>query len=156
MDTIIQIPNFINEDKKVFNNLLNNIKWNKINYFKRHICHYNYDNENYEVNEIIKNIQTHFKRNVVSVFLNYYENGNEFAPYHSDKYGYDTCLVSLGITRILRYKNNNTKENKDFTLNSGDLLYIPDEINSTYKHSLLKRTKIDKPRISILLFLENK
>jgi hypothetical protein len=55
MDTIIQIPNFINENKKVFNNLLNNIKWNKINYFKRHICHYNYDNENYEVNQIIKN-----------------------------------------------------------------------------------------------------
>ena len=98
--------------------------------------------------------QSFLGRSVEGVFLNYYENGNDYAPYHADKYNCDTCLISLGETRILRYKHNTTGENTDYNLANGDLLFIPDEINNNYKHSLLKRTKITGSRISILLFFK--
>lgn len=153
MDTIISIPKFVQNDKKLFDTLKKNIAWQQMNYFKRHVCMYQGDNE--EINRLIIQVQSNFNKIVVGAFLNYYENGNEYAPYHADKYNCDTVLVSLGETRILRYKHNITKENTDFILNSGDLLFIPDEINNNYKHSLLKRVKINEPRISILFFLQD-
>lgn len=151
MDTIIHIPNFIDNDDSLLTILTNKINWEKVNYYKRHVSHY--EGNITEINNIISNIEASFSRKVIAAFLNYYENGNEYAPYHSDKYGNDTCILSLGTSRILRYKNNISNENTDFILNSGDLLYIPDEINNNYKHSLLKRTKINNSRISILFFL---
>jgi alkylated DNA repair dioxygenase AlkB len=89
----------------------------------------------------------------VGAFLNLYRDGNEYAPYHADKYGCDCGLLSLGTMRILRYKkNDDTKDQIDYELNNGDLLFIPDDVNENYKHSLLKRTKVKEPRISILFF----
>lgn len=152
MDKLIYIPNFIeNNTLQIYGEIYNRTKWNKINYFKRSVSHY--DGNVDALNEIIFKIQETFGKNVVSVFLNYYEDGNDYAPYHADNYNCDICLLSFGTSRILRYKENSTKINTDFVLNDGDLLYIPDEINKKYKHSLLQRKKINLPRISILFFL---
>ena len=111
-------------------------------------------NSEYFLNIILLDIEKQFLRKVAGAFLNYYEDGNEYAPYHADKYNCDCCLISLGTARTLRYKENKTKENVDYILNNGDLLFIPNEINNNYKHSLLKTKKVNKPRISILDFLE--
>ncbi len=173
------VPKFIDdtEASTLFQVLQSNISWNKLNYFKRSICHY--EGNVPQLNQIILQVQNNFQgtaareqsslggtegstareqsslgRSVEGVFLNYYENGNDYAPYHADKYNCDTCLISLGETRILRYKHNTTGENTDYNLANGDLLFIPDEINNNYKHSLLKRTKITGSRISILLFFK--
>lgn len=148
------VPKFIDdtEASTLFQVLQTAISWNKLNYFKRSICHY--EGNVPQLNQIILQVQNNFKRSVEGVFLNYYENGNDYAPYHADKYNCDTCLISLGETRILRYKHNTTGENTDYNLANGDLLFIPDEINNNYKHSLLKRTKITGSRISILLFFK--
>lgn len=148
------VPKFIDdaEASTLFQVLQSNISWNKLNYFKRSVSHY--EGNVPQLNEIILQVQNNFGRSVEGVFLNYYENGNDYAPYHADKYNCDTCLISLGETRILRYKHNTTGENTDYNLANGDLLFIPDEINNNYKHSLLKRTKITKSRISILLFFK--
>ena len=152
MDKIIHIPKFIEDEENIFNDILSAVNWSKSNYFKRHVSHY--ENNIPKINEIIINIERSFLRKVIGVFINYYKDGNEYAPYHSDKYNCDTCLVSFGVSRVLRYKKNSTNETTDFVLDSGDLLFIPDEVNKYYKHSLLKRTKIDKSRISILFFLQ--
>lgn len=148
------VPKFIDdaEASTLFQVLQNAISWNKLNYFKRSVSHY--EGNVPQLNEIILQVQNNFIRSVEGVFLNYYENGNDYAPYHADKYNCDTCLISLGETRILRYKHNTTGENTDYNLTNGDLLFIPDEINNNYKHSLLKRTKITGSRISILLFFK--
>lgn len=145
-------PLFVENADALFDTILQNTQWNKINYFKRHVSHYQFNVK--ELNDIFLNIETQFSRQVTGAFLNYYEDGNEYAPYHADKYNCDSCLISLGTTRTLRYKENTTKENTDYILNNGDLLYIPDEINNNYKHSLLKTKKVDTPRISILVFLK--
>ncbi len=148
------VPKFIDdaEASALFQVLQNAISWNKMNYFKRSISHY--EGNVPQLNEIILQVQNNFGRSVEGVFLNYYENGNDYAPYHADKYNCDTCLISLGETRILRYKHNTTGDNTDYNLANGDLLFIPDEINNNYKHSLLKRTKISGSRISMLIFFK--
>jgi alkylated DNA repair dioxygenase AlkB len=152
MNTIIHTPLFLDNSEELFNIILQNTEWSKINYFKRHVSHYGFNIHN--LNVILLDIEKQFSRKVTGAFLNYYENGNEYAPYHADKYNCDTCLISLGTKRILRYKENKTKENVDYVLHSGDLLFIPNEINNNYKHSLLQTKKVDKARISILIFLE--
>jgi alkylated DNA repair dioxygenase AlkB len=153
MNTVIHIPSFIEDDMELFNSLLNNIEWTRVDYFKRKVCHYSGENE--ALNKTLMNIAQQYQRNIDGAFLNLYEDGNDYAPYHADKYNRDTCLISLGTTRILRYKHNETKENTDYDLHSGDILFIPDETNRSYKHSLLKRTKMPDKRISILVFFEN-
>jgi alkylated DNA repair dioxygenase AlkB len=152
METIVHTPLFLENADELFEIIYRNTLWSKVNYFKRHVAHYLFNIE--KLNAILSDIENLFSRKVVGAFLNYYEDGNEYAPYHADKYGCDTCLLSLGTTRTLRYKENTTKENTDFVLHSGDLLFIPNDINNNYKHSLLKTKKVNKQRISILVFLQ--
>jgi alkylated DNA repair dioxygenase AlkB len=152
MNSVIYIPCFLENPEEIFNEIHKNTEWIKTNYFKRHICHYEYNIP--LLNNILSNIENQFSKKVIGAFLNYYEDGNEYAPYHSDKYECDTCLLSLGTTRTLRYKDNLTKTNYDYVLNTGDLLFIPDEVNNNYKHSLLKTKKVNTPRISILIFIK--
>lgn len=150
METIIQIPNFCDEPN-LYNELLHTIPFEYEHMFKRNVCHYN--GESQKLNDIIIQIQQIFEREVCGAFLNLYNDGNHYAPYHSDKYGKDTILLSVGTTRILRFKENNTKVNTDFELNSGDILFVHDNINNNYKHSLLARKNITDGRISVLFFL---
>ncbi len=138
MNSVIYTPLFLEKSDAdtLFNIIYQETSWTKINYFKRQISHYEYNI--YRLNIILLQIEQQFSKKVVGAFLNYYEDGNDYAPYHADKYNCDTCLLSLGTTRTLRYKNNTTRENIDYVLHSGDLLFIPNEINNDYKHSLLK------------------
>lgn len=148
MDQIIHIKGFCEGD---FEALKLGIPWRKVPFFKRHVFHYDFSSD--AVNRIISQVKVNLGRDVKGAFLNYYENGNEYAPFHADKYESDSVLISFGTSRILRFKHNTTKENTDFVLDSGDYLYVPDCVNNDYKHSLLKRTKITEGRISILIFL---
>jgi hypothetical protein len=143
-------------DVDSFVDLRNNINWKYEHYFKRHIC-CDIQSALYcrTVQRVLAQIQVEFKRRVVGLFANYYLNGNDYAPYHADKYGCDVVLVSFGATRTLRYKHNDTSQNTDFVLRSGDLLYIPEHVNLNYKHSLLKTAVVHDARISLLVFLES-
>lgn len=152
MNTIIYTPLFLENSDELFRIIINNTKWYTNHYFKRHVSHYRYNFP--QLNNIFIDIEKQFSRKVTGAFLNCYKDGSEYAPYHADKYDCDTCLLSLGTTRVLRYKENKTKENVDYVLNSGDLLFIPNTINNNYKHSLLQTKKVKTPRISILIFLE--
>ena len=152
MTSIVYTPLFLENADELFQIIHDQTEWSKIHYFKRHVSHYEGTIPSF--NRVLLDIETQFARHVTGAFLNYYEDGQEYAPYHADKYECDTCLLSLGATRTLRYKDNVTKVNTDFVLNSGDLLFIPNDVNDQYKHSLLKTKKVDKARISILVFLE--
>lgn len=154
MKSIIHTPLYLENADELFNKILEKTLWCKIDYFKRHVSPVDYQYNIPELNRALLDIETQFSRKVDEIFLNYYEDGNEYAPYHADQYNCDCCLISLGATRTLRYKENTTKENIDYILNSGDLLFIPNEMNKNYKHSLLKTKKVNKPRISILVFFE--
>lgn len=154
IDTLIHLPCFLEPAgaEALFSHLVAQTPWTQSSYFKRKVC--SYQGTSAELNRLLLHVQTSFRRPIAGAFLNYYEDGNDYAPYHADKYNCDSCLVSLGACRTLRFKHNDTKENTDFDLNSGDLLFVPDEIHRSYKHSLLKRTKVTEPRISVLIFFQ--
>ena len=155
--TIIHIPKYIpeNECEQAFISLRDNIPWQYVHYFKRHIARYSPEMLVVPIiSQLIGQIQDQFGRNVQGMFFNYYLDGNDYAPLHADKYECDTVLLSVGVDRILRYKHNRTGINTDFVLQTGDLLFVPDQINDEYKHSLLKRVNVAESRISVLVFLE--
>jgi hypothetical protein len=108
MTSIIHTPLFLKNADELFHIILQKTHWTKINYFKRHVSHYLYNI--HELNVILLDIEKQLSRKVTGAFLNYYEDGNE---YHADKYDCNTCLLSFGTMRTLRYKENTTKENID-------------------------------------------
>jgi alkylated DNA repair dioxygenase AlkB len=154
--TIIHIPKFIpdNECGPILLDLRDNVPWQYVHYFKRHVAHYGPEMAVPSARQIMNQVQTQFGRRVQGMFFNYYLNGDDYAPFHADKYGCDVVLLSFGVDRILRYKHNQSGQNTDFVLQTGDLIFIPDQVNNEYKHSLLKRIKVVEPRISVLVFLE--
>ena len=107
METIVHIPSFVDDTTSLFHALRTQLRWERHNFFKRMICHYM--GESHELNILVQTIERTFNRQVEGVFLNYYEDGNDYAPYHADKYNCNTCLVSLGTMRTLRFKHNTTE-----------------------------------------------
>lgn len=89
---------------------------------------------------------------VHGIFLNLYENGNDYCPYHKDQYGTDVYTISLGASRDLLIKPDHLGQTIKITLNSGDLYYMPKSLHIGHKHSIPKRTGVFKPRISIVFF----
>jgi alkylated DNA repair dioxygenase AlkB len=86
------------------------------------------------------------------VFLNLYQNGNDYCPYHRDQYGTDVYTISLGATRDLLVKPDGKGETKKITLKSGDLYYMAEKLHADHKHSIPKRAGIHLPRISVVFF----
>lgn len=83
---------------------------------------------------------------VKDVFLNYYQNGIDYCPYHRDQYGTDVYTLSLGDTRdfLVKPDGTGTKATK-YTLNSGDLYFMPESLHKTHRHSIPKRKNQTKP-----------
>ncbi len=78
------------------------------------------------------------------VYLNYYEDGNDFCPNHSHKSTIQLVL-SLGATRTL------TVGKKDYEMNSGDAIIFGSSI-----HGIPEEPEIEEGRISIAIFLVKK
>ena len=87
-----------------------------------------------------------------AVFLNYYKTGEDYCPYHSDKYEAHVFTLSLGCTRDLLIKRNGPGKAEKFTLNSGDLYFMSNQMQSTHKHSVPPRKHVTGERISVVFF----
>jgi alkylated DNA repair dioxygenase AlkB len=105
--------------------------------------------------EKIKNlIYKDFGINFDGILVNYYENGGVGMGYHSDpiedKWDNNFIIYSLGDKRKLIFRE---KENKDVKINfdfkNGDLLYMYDDCQKIYEHSI-RENKSDMPRISLV------
>ena len=91
---ITEFTSFVGAPDALFANLRDTIKWERVEYFKRKINHYRPDSD--ELNRVLCKVQQIFDRPIMGAFLNFYESGNDYAPYHADKYGTDCVLISLG------------------------------------------------------------
>lgn len=158
--SIIHKKQFISQEISnfLFNYIKTNSKWQKFPYSpnSRVVTMYSDDVIPTELLNIIEMIEIEY--HVILrryAFINNYENGERYCPYHSDEYGCDTFTLSLGETRDFLVKQNGkgTKSQK-FTLESGDLVYMDLELQKTHKHSVPKRKNSTNQRISILLFVE--
>ena len=100
-------------------------------------------------------IQQNYGELFDSVLINYYKNGNVGMRYHSDEV-YDewnehTVVVSFGSTRKLVFRLIDNFDDKTyFDFSSGDLIYMKEGCQSMYQHRVMKDSKINEDRISLV------
>lgn len=88
--------------------------------------------------------------------LNFYPDGNASMGFHSDTAaelapGTGVAILSLGATRTIAYALKKDREIQyRYRLERGDLLYMPDAVQTDWLHAILKESQAG-PRISISL-----
>ena len=105
-------------------------------------------------NEIMNMIYKYFGIKYDGILVNYYEDGNVGMGYHSDpvndKWDSNFIIFSLGDDRKLIFREKDNKEIKtEYHLKDGDLLYMFDNCQEKYEHSLRKKSDGEE-RISLV------
>ena len=154
MNGITFIENYIENPEELFDKLKNNVEWDERMFARKTASYgkaYNYSQISYpfqeftaELNEIREKINNtlNFKPN--NCLINYYLDGKSKMGFHSDQTDilYDNTgvgIVSIGETRILRFRNIENRELiKDFELPSGSFIYMTNEIQDEWQHSIPK------------------
>ena len=107
------------------------------------------------LDSLIKLIENKYKTNVLSIWMNLYENGDHWTPPHKDTYGTDVYTLSFGATRHFWLQHDSTGDKLEYELANGDLFYFNEETNSQYKHCIPKTKKDVGPRISVVFFVND-
>jgi alkylated DNA repair dioxygenase AlkB len=89
-----------------------------------------------------------------SVLCNLYRNGQDSMGWHADKepeLGRSPYIASLtlGETRLFKFRHLKTRETVDVVLKSGCLLAMGGELQYHWRHSLPKSAKANQPRINL-------
>lgn len=152
MNGITYIENFIQQPEVLFNFLKHNIIWDDRMSARKTASFgqaYNYSQIVYsyqpfikEIEEVINQIEKtlHFKPN--NCLINYYLDGKSRMGFHSDQTDIlventGVGIVSIGETRILRFRNIENKEViKDFKLPSGSIIYMTNEVQDEWQHAI--------------------
>jgi hypothetical protein len=159
-DKCVYIPKFIcqENDLTLFNKLKKElfdnsnpsiISWSK---------HKKHDNPKFSptFNYILEQMAKEFNMDIVESRLNYYENGNDWKPFHHDRHAYGnikenyTIGVSLGAERCLEFKHVESGNILKFPQKNGDLFAFDKEINQLFQHSIPKDFLQKTDRISII------
>ncbi len=154
MNGITFIENFIDNPTELFDKLKNNVKWDERMSARKTASYgkaYNYSQISYpfqeftpELNEIIESISNmlNFKPN--NCLINYYLDGKSKMGFHSDQTDIlventGVGILSIGETRILRFRNIENREIiKDFELPTGSFIYMTNELQDQWQHSIPK------------------
>ena len=89
-----------------------------------------------------------------SVLANLYRNGSDSMGCHADdekELGVNPVIasLSLGETRLLRFKHLKTAHKLDIELAHGDVLIMAGELQHHWRHELPKTRKAKEPRINL-------
>lgn len=104
-----------------------------------------------KINQLLENKEIHSKMN--SVLINYYRDGLDKINYHSDdetQIGSQPVIVSLslGETRKFIFRNKETREKIEYSLESGDLLIMKGKTQDFWQHAVLPESN-KKERINL-------
>jgi len=100
--------------------------------------------ELHDINQLIL-VELGFEPN--NCLINYYLNGKSKMGFHSDQTDIledqtGVAIVSVGETRILRFRNIEDRENViDYELPSGSLIYMSQEVQDIWQHSNPKQIR---------------
>lgn len=158
------IEKFIENPTILFNWLISNVTWGERMSARKTASYghaYNYSQISYpykeplpQLEEIIKKLDPiiGFKPN--NCLLNYYLDGKSKMGFHSDQTDIlvkDTgiAIISLGETRILKFRNiKNHEQVLNYELAAGSLVYMTQEIQNEWQHSIPK-SDTENGRISL-------
>lgn len=154
MNGITFIENFIAHPSELFDILKEQVKWDERMSARKTASFgkaYNYSQISYpfqnflpELEEIINLIEQTLDFKPNNCLINYYLDGKSKMGFHSDQTDIldkktGVAIVSLGETRILRFRNIENKETiKDFILPAGSLFYMTNEVQEEWQHAIPK------------------
>jgi alkylated DNA repair dioxygenase AlkB len=163
MNGITYIGNFVDNSIDLFEDLKNNIEWNKTmkaRFTESFGVAYNYSQMTYpiktmpdNIEELCKKIKKQFNFKPNNCLINFYLDGKSKMGFHSDQIDIlaedsGVAIISLGETRILRFRKiDNQTETVDYQLNSGSLIYMTQEVQKVWQHSIPK-SKTENGRMS--------
>ena len=155
IDGVTYIENFYPNTTHLFSDLLENVVWDERMKARKTASFgvaYNYSQIGYpdqvmpsDIKLLCTSIQAQIGFELNNCLINFYENGQSKMGYHSDQTDIlegDTgvVIVSLGDTRVLRFRRIADKEEKvDYTLPSGSLIYMNQEVQGLWQHAIPKR-----------------
>ena len=117
------------------------------------MCRYQHNST--KINTILGDIKYLLGNKIIQgVFINHYRNGDDYAPYHKDKYGCLVASLSIGASRDFYFKDDETGDRYHYLLESGDMLLMEDKVNQKFKHSVPKRKGVMCGRICVTIFLK--
>jgi alkylated DNA repair dioxygenase AlkB len=151
IDGTLYIDNFIQNDMYLFDTLRSTASWDHrmasrlttsfgVSYDYSGISYPHVDMPDY-LNPLINSINDLLGFTPNNCLINYYLDGSSKMGYHSDRTdilspGTGVVIISLGSTRTLRFRNNDTGEIVDFPLNTGSLFYMNSDVQTLWKHSI--------------------
>lgn len=164
MEGIIHIENFISNPNELFEHLISTVKWDERMSARKTASFgraYNYSQIDYPYQEFLSELEVinnslettiGFKPN--NCLINYYLDGKSKMGFHSDQTDIlenqtGVAIVSIGETRTLMFRNiENPTMFLSYDLVSGNLLYMTQEIQSIWQHSIPK-SDTENGRISL-------
>lgn len=164
MDGITFVNYFLHNSNDLFLFLTNNVEWDERMLARKTASFgvaYNYSQIDYPYKEMLPELkkicrdlysQIGFEPN--NCLINFYSGGSSKMGYHSDQTDIlesDTgiAIVSLGETRVLRFRSIQDKEEiLDFELPSGSLIYMTQAVQSKWQHCVPEATT-GKARMSL-------
>lgn len=147
-------------DLPIINELINNIPWREV-YWKtnsklpRLVASLPVEELLEYVPELISIVENvSIIGKILSCWLNYYRDGNDYTPYHKDSYQCTVLNISFGGVRKFSYKPSNGGNAQSYDMSNGDCIMFDQEFNDHYVHTLTKTKKQCQPRVSLVLFVE--
>lgn len=154
MKDVIHIENFLVNHLELMSKLIDNVYWDDRMSSRKTASFgksYNYSQITYAETTFPSNLDA-IKDDISKVvgfepnncLINYYLDGKSKMGFHSDQVDMlcdstGIVIISLGDTRVFRFRNiNNKEEYKDYVLKSGSLFYMSSEIQNEWQHSILK------------------
>lgn len=163
MDGTLYVDNFVDNDMFLFNTLRDTADWDRRMSSRMTTSFgvsYNYSDMSYPdvlipsyLDDLISRITDTVGFTPNNCLVNYYLDGRSRMGYHSDRTdillpGTGVVIVSLGSTRILRFRNISDRSIVDFTLRSGSLFYMTADVQDLWVHSI-PSDDTDNGRISL-------
>jgi alkylated DNA repair dioxygenase AlkB len=159
IDGITYVDNFINDDINLFNLIRDTSDWDRSMTSRLTTSFgvpYNYSGIDYNPNVIpdylnntINDINNTIGFIPNNCLVNYYLDGSSRMGYHSDRIDIlspntGVVIISLGSTRILRFRNINDRSLiVDYPLVSGSLFYMSADVQNLWMHSIPSDDSID-------------
>ena len=107
------------------------------------------------IHEIKIMVEKKFNTTFDGILVNYYPDGKSSMGYHSDpiedKWDNKFVVISFGDSRNFIFREKLNKDNKvTYKFNDGDLIYMFDNCQEIYEHSVRKNKCSDLERLSLV------